>query len=110
MTYKLVKGTKETAGVNPETFKKMIAYFKKYLNKELDVQYTTDDDTGAMKISFGIEADSGIDALSSAIISIKAAAQKTDLHIYVQKVNLESTDNEESGNKEYSITFEGICH
>lgn len=111
MTYRLVKAkTEVTAGVNPESFKKMIAYFKRYLNKELDVQYTTDDDTGAVKIYFGVSADTGLDALASSIIAIKSASQKADVHLYIQKVRLESRDNEESGVKEYHINIEGICH
>ncbi len=114
MTYRLKRAensnSKVTAGVNEESFRKMIAYFKRYLNKELDVQYTTDDDTGATEIFFGVSADTGLEALTSAIIAIKSASQKADVHLYIQKVGIETRNNEESGLKEYHINFKGICH
>jgi len=108
--YVLVRARRETAGVNPQKFEKMQTYFKKYLNKEFNVDHKIDSDTGAAEITFSISGDSGLEALTSSIIAVKAAAQKAEVHLYIQKVEVEGNESEETGEKEYSITFRGICH
>lgn len=104
MTIKLVRA-KEVAGADAQKFQSMLGYFKQYLKAEGEIASNTNKNTGAVTIEVEITSESGIEAIAAGVIALKAAAQKADLHLYLQKVECE----DEEGDL-YHLKFSGICH
>lgn len=102
---RLVRAKVETAGVDTAKFQAMLSYFKQYLKSEGEVTSDTNKNTGAVSISLDLTSDSGIEAVASGVIALKAAAQKADLHLYLQKVECEDDEGDV-----YRLKFTGICH
>lgn len=104
MNFKLVRH-KEVAGVDTDKFNTMLGYFKHYLKAEGEISSNTNKNTGAVSIGIDITSDSGIEAIASGVIALKAASQKADLHLYLQKVECEDDEGDV-----YHLTFTGVCH
>ncbi len=104
MTYKLVRA-REVAGADPKKFNAMQEFFQDFLKNDSELTSDSNNNTGEFTMEVAVNSETGIEAMASGIIALKAAAQKADLHLYLQKV--ECDDDE--GNT-YHLKFSGICH
>lgn len=99
----------EVAQIDGERLRIMLGHFKQFMSPaKTDYNYRQDDDTGAISIDITVEKDSGISALSAVIAALEAAAEKREVHLFIQKVSVKQQSSKK--NKTYSIRVEGICH